>query len=84
MQLLMDHGNPQLRRSAAVRDLDNLSIHLDLAGVSVVEPEQAPHQCRLAGAVLSHQCVNATGPNIDGNVIQRLDTGEVLADVLQS
>ena len=67
-------------RGDAKRDLAAVEEHP--ARVGPVDAGDDLDQRRLAGAVLAHQRVDLAGPEVERDVVERLDAGEGLARVL--
>ena len=82
LQLLMHHGDAQVKRHQRILDLNLLPLVKDFALVHPVDAEQALHQRGFARAVFAHQGVNAARPELEIHVIQRFDAGERLHDAL--
>ena len=80
LQLLMHHGDAHVERLQGILDADFLALVNDFALVHAVDAEHTLHQCGLTGTVFTHQCVNGTGSQTQLCMIQRLNTGEGLAD----
>jgi len=57
-----------------------LAVKLDHAGIGMVHPRDAFHQCALAGAVLAHQPVDLTVEKGGGHVFQRMHSTEMFID----
>ena len=66
--------------SAAFVETGRLAGDEDLAGVGLVDAAQNLHQRRLAGAVLADQADDLAGPDLDRDVLQRVNAGEALVD----
>ena len=80
VQLLMHHGHAVFQGFLGIFEVDFLAVQVDVAGILVVDTEQALHQGGLTGAVFAHQCVNRTGLDRQVDAVQSLDAGELLDD----
>ena len=81
IELLVHHSDAVVQRLLAAGKVDFPAFEIDMAAVLVVNAEQAFHQCRLAGAVFAHQRVNRSGLDLQADLIERPDAGEVLCNV---
>ena len=59
-----------------------LAVQNDFALIRPVDTGQNLNQGGLACAVLADQTVDGAALNVDGDVIQRLDAGELFCDIL--
>ena len=82
LQLLVHHGDAQVKRHQRILDLNLLPLVKDFALVHPVDAEQTFHQRRLSCAVLPHQGVHGARTELKIHVIQRLDAGERFHDAL--
>ena len=52
----------------------------DLPGVGLIDAAQNLHQRGFAGAVLADEAHDLSGPDLDRDVLERVDAGEALVD----
>ncbi len=78
----MDHGDAAFQRIDVTADIQRLAAKARLAAVEDIDAGNDLHQCRLAGAVLAHQGVNAAGRRAKLHIVQRRHTGKFLPHAL--
>ena len=79
-EVLVDHRDPGVDRVPRRVEHDRASGEDDLALVGPVEAGEDVRERRLAGAVLTEQCVHLTRRCVEVDVIVRDDAGEPLGD----
>jgi hypothetical protein len=82
-QFLIDDGDAQLPRSSWVVNDRLPAVDAEGAGVGLMGPAQDLQESRLPCAVLSDEGMNLSSADVKGDVLQCLDAGEGLADVIQ-
>ena len=78
----MYHGYAIFQGFLGVLKVDLLTFQVNMPFVLVVDAKQAFHQSGLSCAVLAHEGMDGSGSDRQGYVIQCLNAGEGLADVL--
>ena len=78
----MYHGDAVFHCFIRVVDLNLLPIQINLSRVHLVNTEKTFHQGRLAGSVLTHQCMNGSGTKGKLYIVKRFNTWERFADTL--
>ncbi len=81
IELLVDHRHTVLQGLLGTLEVDLFAIQDDGTAILAVNAEQALHQCGFSRAVFSHQGVNGTGTDGEGDLVQGLDARELLGDV---
>ena len=84
IQLLVNHGNAVVQRFSGGFEVDLFTVEVNVTGVFGINAEQTLHQRRFSRAVLTHQGVNRSRSHGKLRIIQRLYTGETLADALHT
>ena len=84
IQLLMHHGNAVFQCLLGVCKVDFPAIQVHMSAVLGIHAEQALHQRRFAGAVLPHQGMDGACFHGQRNIVQRLDAGKRLVDILHA
>ena len=77
----MHHGNTLAEGIHRVFNLDGLPVNQDLPFIHFIDAEHALHQCALACAVFSHQCMDFAGAKPELYVVKGFYTGECLGNV---
>ena len=84
IQLLVNHGNAVVQRFSGGFEVDLFTVEVNVTGIFGINAEQTLHQRRFSRAVLTHQGVNRSRSHGKLRIIQRLYTGETLADALHT
>jgi hypothetical protein len=82
-QFLVNDGDPFLPGGSGVLNERFPAIDDNGAGIGLVSPAQDLQERRLPRSVFSDQRVDLSSMNVEGDVIESLNTGEGLADVIQ-
>src|SRR5262245_739648 len=82
VKLLVDCRNAQRLCILRTADFDRLALKANLAFVLSIATGQNLDLCRFAGSVLTQESMDLTFSDSEIDALQRLDTGETLADAL--
>ena len=82
LDFLMDNADAGTACLDGAVKAAGLAVQNDFALIRLVDTGQNLNQGGLACAVLADQTVDGAALNVDGDVIQRLDAGELFCDIL--
>jgi hypothetical protein len=78
-QFLVNDADSEPAARARIGDLDRHAVHPDGAAILAENAREDVHQGGLAGAVLAHQGVDFSRPDIERHILQRLHRPKRLA-----
>ena len=79
----MDNSDPSLLRLSDIPELAYLSFHDNVSSVTAVRIDAAEdiHQGGLTRAIFANQRLDFAATDLEGNLVQGLDTRKLLCDV---
>ena len=83
LDLLMHHADARAACFDRRLEAAALAVQNDLARVRLIDAGKDLDERRFARAVLAHETMDRAALDVDGDVIQRLDAGELFCDVFQ-
>jgi hypothetical protein len=78
--MLVDHSDAGSNRIGWRAPAHGSSMHQDSTGVRTCHSERDPHECGLASAVLSEECVYSSWSRGEAGSVQCVDSTEALDD----